>query len=405
MSSSKYIDLYNKYFMPVYKPVDFIPVRGHGSRLYNEANEDMIDFAGGVAASALGQTNRQLVHALTNQAQTLWHVGNTFTNLPQLELAQRLIDNTCFDKLFLCNSGTEAVEASLKLARRYCAQKYGKQKNKIVAFNKAFHGRTMLAVSVGGQPKYWDGYDPLPQAIVHGDFNNVNALNSLINDEVAAVIVEPIQAEGGVIPATTQFLHKLRELCHKHKAILIFDEVQTGMGRTGSLFAYMTYQIEPDMITIAKALAGGFPIGAMLTKLPYNEGFEFGSHGATFGGNPLSCKVACKAFDILSSKEVLNGVGERSKIFIEELTLMNKQLNIYSEIRGKGLLLGAELQPRFQGKAYDLVKLAAKHKVAILNASPNVLRFLPSLIIPFEDIRLGIKRLYNALDEFLSLNQ
>jgi len=398
-------DIYYQYFLPIYKPVDFIPVRGHGSRLYDKDNQLVIDFAGAVAASALGQTHADLIEVLNSQAQQLWQVGNIFTQQPQLELAQRLIHNTCFDKLFLCNCGSEAVEAALKLARRAAITTYGAHKNQIVAFERSFHGRTLFAVSAGGQAKYCQGFEPLPAAISHAPFNVLEGLEEFINDNTAAVIVEPIQAEGGVIPATTEFLQKLRTLCDKHSAALIFDEVQTGMGRTGSLFAYMEYGVEPDIIAIAKALANGFPIGAMLCKNKFAHGFEFGSHGATFGGNPLSCAVANKTFDLINNPELLAGVKHRHELFVTTLAKINQELQVYREIRGRGLLIGAELNERYTGKAYQLVHLAIKHGVAVLNASPNVTRFVPALNIPYEDLQLGLANFSNALAEFVTLGK
>lgn len=396
-------ELYYKYFLPVYEPVDFTPVTGHGSQLYDNSGKSIIDFAGGVAATALGQTNQVLINALTEQAQQLWHVGNIFTNTPQLELAKKLIDNTCFDKLFISNCGSEAVEAALKLARRVAIKTHGAHKNKIIAFHKAFHGRTLFSVTAGGQPKYWEGFEPLPPAIEHATFNQIEGLEKFINENTAAVIVEPIQAEGGVIPAKAEFLYKLRELCDKYQAALIFDEVQTGMGRTGTLFAYMQYGIEPDMITVAKALANGFPIGVTLTKEKFAAGFEFASHGATFGGNPLSCAVASKAFDLINDITMLNGVKERNEVFVAELNKINNELNIYCDIRGKGLLIGAELREQYKGNAYKLVHLAIKHGVSVLNASPNVTRFVPALNIPIVDIKLGLQCFRNALVEFKSM--
>ncbi len=402
--NKQHLDQYHKYFLPIYEPVDFIPVEGHGSHLYDEHKNNIIDFAGGVAATALGQTNKILIDALTTQANKLWHVGNIFTNIPQLELAQKLIENTCFDKLCFSNSGTEAVESALKLARRYAIKTFGEHKHEIVAFEKAYHGRTLFAVSTGGQAKYWDGFAPLPAGIKHAPFNQIDGLDGLINKNTAAVILEPIQAECGVILAKIEFIKKIRELCDKYNVALIFDEVQTGIGRTGTLFAYMQYGIEPDIIAVAKALANGFPIGVTLAKDPYTSGFTFGSHGATFGGNPLSCAVANKMFDIVNNNDFLNGVNKRHSFFVAKLQEINKKLNVYCDIRGKGLLIGAELHDKYKGNAYNLVNIAIKHGVSVLNASPNVTRFLPALNIPLDDISQGMARFSNALDEFISAN-
>ncbi len=394
------LDDYYKYFLPIYEPVDFVPHSGHGSHLYDINHNSIIDFAGGVAASALGQTNENLINTLHNQAKTLWHVGNIFTNYPQLELAKKLITNTAFDKIFICNCGSEAVEAALKIARRAAIKTHGEQKHEILAFDKAFHGRTLFSVTAGGQPKYWAGFEPLPPGIIHAPFNSLDNLDTLINKNTAAVIVEPIQAEGGVIPATIEFLQKLRELCDKHDAALIFDEVQTGMGRTGDLFAYMGYNVTPDIITIAKSLANGFPIGVMMTIDKFAHGFEFASHGATFGGNPLSCAVANATFDMINDKNLLNEVKTKHTIFTNKLREINQELDVYCEIRGRGLLIGAELNDKYKGLAYKLVRLAVKYGVSVLNASPNVTRFLPALNIPVDDIITGLERLKLALIEF-----
>ncbi len=395
---------YKKYFLGIYAPVDFIPVRGHLSRLYDKNGFEVIDFAGGVAVNGLGLTNEVLIDALNEQANKLWHVGNLMTNYPQLDLAKKLVESTDFDKVFLCNCGTEAVEAALKLARRHAIKTYGNQKHHIVSCYRSYHGRTLFSVSAGGQSKYWDGFEPLPGGITHVQFNSLDELEALVNHDTAAVILEPIQAEGGVIPATRAFLAKARELCDKFNCALIFDEVQTGLGRTGSLFAYQEYGIVPDIITLAKSLGGGFPIGAMLCKQLFANGFDFASHGATFGGNPLACAVANKAFDLINTNEIFSGVKDRAEVFMAKLTQINNKLNIYKEIRGKGLLIGAELNDQYKGKASQLIGIGFKHGVAVLNAGADVSRFLPALIIPFEDIEEGMKRLAAALEDFKRIN-
>ncbi|HLX54081.1 MAG TPA: acetylornithine/succinyldiaminopimelate transaminase [Aquella sp.] len=395
---------YNKYFLNTYGPFDFVPVSGAGSRLYDEDCKEVIDFAGGIAVNGLGHSHPKLIKALTNQASCLWHVSNIMINKPALELARKLVSNTCFDKVFFTNSGTEAVEAGLKLARRYAAVTYGKHKNKIVSFLNGFHGRTLFAVSVGGQSQYQEGFAPLPGGICHGVFNDITKLDELIDDNTAIVIVEPIQGEGGIISATPEFLIKLRELCDKFSCILMFDEVQTGMGRTGKLFAYMNYGVEPDILSSAKALGSGFPIGALLVKNKFSTGFEIGSHGSTFGGNPLATSVANAAFDMINTPEILDGVIKRRQIFIKKLTKLNQEVNVYKEIRGEGLLLGLELHDKYNGLARELIKIGLKHGVLILNASPNVTRLAPSLIIPIEDIDEGIDRFTNTLLEFVRVH-
>lgn len=390
--------------LDIYGPVDFIPVSGLGSRLYSENGREVIDFAGGIAVNALGQSHPKLIKALTEQANTLWHVSNIMQNKPAIALADRLTKNTCFDRAFFCNSGTEAVEACLKLARRYASTNYGNQKNKIVSFVNSFHGRTLFAVSVGGQSKYCEGFAPLPGGIVHGIYNDCDGLDKLIDHDTAVVVLEPIQAEGGIISATPEFMLKLRVLCDKFNCMLMFDEVQTGMGRTGTLFAYMNYVVEPDIISSAKALGGGFPIGALLVKEKFSSGFALGSHGSTFGGNPLACSVANAAFDIINTPEVLSGVLQKRELFVHKINEINQELGLYKEIRGAGLLIGLELKDKYHSYSREIVNLGFKHGVATLNASPNVTRFAPSLIIPEVDIEEGMVRFANALREFARLH-
>lgn len=388
---------YSKYFLDIYGQVDFMPVSAKGSRMYDTDGTEVIDFAAGIAVNNLGHCHPELIAALTAQAQQLWHVSNIMVNQPALELGKLLTKNSCCDKAFICNTGTEAIEAALKLARRYNLKNFGKDKHKIISFKNSFHGRTLFAVSAGGQSKYSEDYAPLPAGINHAEYNNLESIEAMIDESTAAVIVEPIQAEGGIIPANPEFLQKIRELCDKHQAILIFDEVQTGVGRTGKLFAYQHYAIEPDIICLAKALGAGFPIGAILVKEKYISGFEIGSHGTTFGGNPLACAVATKAFSIINTPEVLNGVKQKSQLFRQHLEEINNKLGIYKEIRGKGLLIGMELNDSYAGRAKEIMQAGFKNKVATLMASPNVTRFTPSLIIPEEDIMLGCQRFLDGL--------
>jgi acetylornithine/N-succinyldiaminopimelate aminotransferase len=391
---------YGKYFLDIYDQFDFVPDHGIGSRMYDIDNFEVIDFAAGIAVNSLGHAHPKLVAALTHQAHKLWHTSNVMVHEPAILLGKTLVEATRFDKVFLCNSGTEAIEAASKLARRYARKKYGEHKNKTVSFENSFHGRSLLAVSTGGQKKYSEDFAPLPNGITHGIFNQVENLADLINENTAIVITEPIQAEGGIIPATLEFMQKLRELCDKFDATLIFDEVQTGVGRTGKLYAYEHYGVVPDIIATAKGLGGGFPIGAILVKEKLKDGFAVGSHGTTFGGNPLAASVAKTAFEIINTPEVLSGVERRHQIFYQRLLEINAELDIYSEIRGVGLLIGAELAPQYHGRAREIIKYGLKHGVAVLNASPNVTRIVPSLIIPEEDIIEGLERFKQALIEF-----
>uniref|UniRef100_UPI001F4EE18C bifunctional acetylornithine/succinyldiaminopimelate transaminase n=1 Tax=Rosenbergiella epipactidis TaxID=1544694 RepID=UPI001F4EE18C len=290
-------ELFNEVILPIYAPAQFVPVKGQGSRVWDQQGKEYIDFAGGIAVTALGHCHPALVEALKKQSEQLWHLSNIYTNEPALRLAQKLTAATFADRVFFANSGAEANEAAFKLARYYATQKISPYKTKIIAFHHAFHGRTFFTVTVGGQPKYSDGFGPKPADIVHVPFNDLEAVKAVIDDHTCAIVVEPIQGEGGVTPATPEFLTGLRQLCDQHQALLVFDEVQTGMGRTGKLFAYEHTGVIPDILTTAKALGGGFPVSAMLTREAIAQAMTAGTHGTTFGGNPMACAVAEASLD------------------------------------------------------------------------------------------------------------
>ncbi|OTQ57099.1 bifunctional acetylornithine/succinyldiaminopimelate transaminase [Gilliamella apis] len=395
-------DLFDKVILPVYSPASFIPVKGKGSRVWDQNGEEYIDFAGGIAVNALGHCHPELINALHQQSEKLWHVSNVFTNEPSLRLAQKIIDNTFADRVFFANSGAEANEAAFKLARYYTAEKYSPYKTKIIAFYQSFHGRTFFTVSVGGQAKYSDGFGPKPADIIHVPFNDLDAVKAVMDDHTCAVVLEPVQGEGGLTSATPEFLKGVRALCDQYNALLVFDEVQCGMGRTGSLYTYQQYDVIPDILTSAKALGGGFPISAMLTTNEIASVMHPGVHGTTYGGNPLACAVGCAAFDIINNPEVLEGVQKRRAMFIEQLETINDKFKVFREYRGKGLLLGAELQPEFHSKARDFLNFATEYKVMILNAGPNVLRFTPSLIISEDEIKEGMNRFRKAVEKVVN---
>ncbi|MBD2785060.1 aspartate aminotransferase family protein [Xenorhabdus sp. DI] len=407
MGESKAINrsTYEQVMLPVYAPASFIPVRGQGSRVWDQQGKEYIDFAGGIAVLALGHCHPALVNALKQQGEKLWHLSNIFTNEPALILAQKLIDATFAQKVFFANSGAEANEAAFKLARRYAITRHHPNKTKIIAFHQAFHGRTFFTVSVGGQPKYAEGFGPKPADIIHVPFNDLDAVRAVIDDHTCAVVLEPIQGEGGVTPATMAFLHGVRELCDKHQALLVFDEVQSGMGRTGKLYAYQHYGVQSDILTTAKALGGGFPISAMLTTDTIAAAMEMGAHGTTYGGNPLACAVGCAALDIINTPEVLTGVEKRHDMIIHALERMNQKYGIFQEFRGRGLLIGAVLQAEYQGKAREILQQAAELGLVLLSAGESILRFTPSLIIPEDDIAEGMIRLEMAISRWLAQNR
>lgn len=393
--------LFDKVMLPIYAPAPFIPVKGLGSRVWDQHNNDYIDFAGGIAVTALGHCHPALIDALHKQSQMLWHTSNVFTNEPALRLANKLINATFADRVFFANSGAEANEAAFKLARHYAITRHHPYKTKIISFYNSFHGRTLFTVSVGGQAKYSDGFGPKPADIIHVPFNDLTAVKAVMDDHTCAVVLEPVQGEGGLTAATPEFLTGLRELCDQHQALLIFDEVQCGMGRTGELYAYMHDGVLPDILTTAKALGGGFPISAMLTTEEIASVMTPGTHGTTYGGNPLACAVAEAAFDIINSSTILAGVTERYQLFIDELSKINAQYAIFSGFRGKGLLLGAVLNTEYENKARELLMAATEQRVMVLNAGPNVIRFTPSLLIEPDEIREGMARFSKAIQTII----
>ena len=395
-------DLFNDVMVPNYNPSAVIPVRGEGSRVWDQNNNEFIDFAGGIAVNCLGHCHPALVGALKEQGEKIWHLSNVMTNEPALRLAKKMVDATFAEKVYFANSGAEANEAALKLARRFALDKFGAEKSKIIAFNKGFHGRTFFTVTVGGQAAYSDGFGPKPADIVHCDYNDIAAFEALIGDDTCAVMMEPLQGEGGIVPPTNEFAQKVRELCTKHNALLIFDEVQTGVGRTGHLYAYEGLDVVPDILTTAKALGGGFPIGAMITTTEIAAHLKIGTHGSTYGGNPLACAVAEAAFDTVNTPVVLNGVKEREQMFRDGLNAINEKYHVFSEVRGKGLLIGAVLNEKFEGRARDFLVASANNGLMNLVAGMNVIRFTPSLVIPFEDIKEGLARFEKAVSEVVN---
>lgn len=395
-------ELFDEFMVPNYAPAAIIPVRGEGSRLWDQEGREYIDFAGGIAVTGLGHAHPKLVAALTEQARKLWHVSNVLTNEPALELARRLCELTFAQRVFFANSGAEANEAALKLARKYAADHFGPDKREIVAFTPSFHGRTLFTVTVGGQPKYTEGFGPLPPGIAHVPFNDLAAFAQVISERACAVIVEPILGESGVISATPEFLQGVRELCDRHQALLVFDEVQSGNGRTGYLYAYMGYGVTPDILTTAKGLGGGFPISAMLTTAAIAQSLNVGSHGTTYGGNPLGCAVAGAALELLSDPAVLAGVRHKHEVFMTGLRRINERFGVFRELRGKGLLLGCELIDSWQGRSRDFIKAALDEGVLVLVAGPDVIRLVPSLIISDELIEEGLNRFERAIARLLS---
>jgi acetylornithine/N-succinyldiaminopimelate aminotransferase len=388
---------FDQVMVPNYAPAAFIPVRGQGSRVWDQSGRELVDFSGGIAVNVLGHAHPALVGALTDQANKLWHVSNVFTNEPALRFAKKLVDATFADRVFFCNSGAEANEAAFKLARRVSHDLYGPDKYEIIAALNSFHGRTLFTVSVGGQPKYSDGFGPKITGITHVPYNDLEALKAVVTDKTCAVVLEPIQGEGGVLPAELAYLQGARKLCDDHNALLVFDEVQSGMGRSGHLFAYMHYGVTPDILSSAKSIGGGFPMAAMLTTEKLARHLAVGVHGTTYGGNPLACAVGEAVIDVVNTPEVLNGVKAKHQLFKTRLEKIGQQYGVFSEVRGLGLLIGCVLSDAWKGRAKDFFNAAEHEGVMVLQAGPDVVRFAPSLVVEDADIEEGLNRFERAV--------
>ncbi|WP_367429451.1 acetylornithine/succinyldiaminopimelate transaminase [Snodgrassella alvi] len=394
----------HNYLTPNFSFAPMLPIRAEGSRVWDDNGQEYIDLAGGIAVNALGHCHPLLINALMEQAHKLWHISNIYTTQPAQNLAERLVKHTFAEQVFFCNSGAEANEAAFKLARKYARDHFPDTgKHEIIACINGFHGRTLFTVSVGGQPKYSNDFAPLPAGIRHIPFNDVAAIDAAVNDKTCAVVIEPIQGESGVLPVTEAFLQAARRACDRYQALLILDEVQTGMGRTGKLFAHQYYDIRPDIVSAAKALGCGIPIGAMLTTEAVGRSFTPGSHGSTFGGNPLACAVGCAAFDIINTPETLQNVlrqGEKLKKGLQELSDAS---GVFAQVRGQGLLLGCVMSDKYKGRAAQLMQLALQHGLLVLVAGNNVLRFAPSLLLTDADLQTGLQRLKAAIKAFVHI--
>ncbi|MEA5098846.1 MAG: acetylornithine/succinyldiaminopimelate transaminase [Burkholderiaceae bacterium] len=396
---------FDEVMVPTYAPSQIIPVRGSGLDVWDQEGRHFLDFTAGIAVTSLGHTNPVLVDALCTQARTLWHACNVYTNEPVLRLAQAITQATFADRAFFCNSGAEANEAAFKLARRYASVKFGPHKSRIISCLNSFHGRTLFTVSVGGQPKYTEGYAPLPEDIDHVPYNDIEAARAAITDDVCAFVVEPIQGEGGVIPASPEYLQALRKVCDEKKALLIFDEVQTGVGRTGTLYAYMGYGVTPDILTSAKALGNGYPIGAMLTTNEIAQTFTPGTHGTTYGGNPLAATIGLKVLGIINTPDFLARVNHASEQLQKTLREIIADFpQVFAEVRGKGLLLGLVLAAQFHGRSKDIVAAAEAQGLMLLVAGMNVVRIVPALIVSDKQIIEAGQLLRRAVEALLKMD-
>ncbi|KQL54455.1 acetylornithine aminotransferase [Heyndrickxia shackletonii] len=369
--------------MNTYKRAPLSIAKGKGSFVWDENGNQYLDFTSGIATCNLGHVPEAVKNALVNQLDQLWHCSNLYQIKIQEDLAQILTENSCFDVAFFCNSGAEANEAAIKLARLYASQIKQINNPEIVTFKQSFHGRTMATLSATGQEKIQKGFEPLLEGFTYLPYNDSSALDYLKNQSPAAVMLELVQGEGGVIPADKEWIEKLVSISKCNDILIIVDEVQTGMGRTGTLFAYEQYNFEPDIITSAKGLGSGFPIGAMLAKEHVAKAFGPGTHGSTFGGNPLASTAGLATVQYILSNEVLGHVQSQSKYFFSELEKLKTVYPQIKEVRGRGLLIGIVLE-----NAGYLVELAREEKLLILTAGENVVRLLPPLTVTNEEMDL-----------------
>jgi len=386
--------LSEQYVAHTYARYPVVLVRGKGTRVWDQEGEEYLDFVSGLAVCNLGHCHPRVVKTIQGQAEKLIHVSNFYYIEPQIQLASLLCKHSFADKVFFCNSGAEANEGAFKLARKFGKEKTGKDRYEIITMEGSFHGRTLATLTATGQEKFHKGYEPLMPGFKYVPFNDIGAVKKAIDPKTCAVMVEPIQGEGGVNCPSEGYLKALREICDENKLLLMFDEVQVGMGRTGKLFAYEHEGVEPDILTLAKSLAGGVPIGALLIKKEISDGFKPGDHASTFGGNPLASAAGVAALTAILEEGMLENCRKMGGYFLSELDKMKNKFPFIKEVRGKGLILGMEL--KMDGSS--MVKEMLKKRVLINCTMGNVLRFLPPLIVTKEEI----DRVVAALEEVFS---
>ena len=395
MTTSDLLADSHKYLMNTYTRQPLVLVKGRGTKVYDFEGREYLDFVSGVAVCNLGHCHPRVVVALQKQAQRLMHVSNHFHIEPQINLAKALVANSFADKVFFCNSGAEAVEAALKLARRYAREVLKQDRYELITMRGSFHGRTYGSLSATAQEKFHQGFEPIVPGFRYVPFNDIKAIENAINDRTCAVLLEPLQGEGGVNVPAPGYLKALRELCDKQNLLLMLDEIQTGMGRTGKLFAYEHTGITPDVMMLAKGLGAGMPIGALLSTDKAAQAFTPGSHGSTFGGNPLACAAALASLDaLLEDNIIVPTVARLGGYFLRGLDKLKQKYSFVRDVRGQGLLIGMELD--FPGK--DIVSDCLREGLLINCAMDTVLRFMPPLIITEEEIDL----LVDTLDRIFS---
>lgn len=393
MRTEEIISRENQYILQTYARPEFVIERGNGVYLFDTDGNRFLDFVSGLAVNAFGYGDYDIIKAIEAQAAQLMHVSNLYHTIPSTRLAKRLVDSSFADRAFFCNSGTEAWEASLKFCRKW-GSTFDKPKSRFISMNNSFHGRTYGSISTTGQPKYHQGFEPLLPGIDFADFNDLASVEKLVTDETVAVLVEPLQAEGGIHVATDEFLKGLRTLCNEREMLLVFDEIQVGLGRTGSLWAHEQYDVEPDIMTLAKALGGGLPIGISLLRQKVADAVKPGDHAATFGANPVACAAALVVFRKLNEEGFIEGVKEKGDYLLARLQKLQERWPEHiTEIRGRGLIAGAVTER----PAADYVNAFRQRNILIVSAGPNVVRFLPPLIVEKD----RIDEVVDVFDEIL----
>ncbi len=388
MNTNEVMDIYDKYFLHTYGRQPIVIDHAHGVKVYDIEGNEYLDFFAGIAVNNVGQTNQKVVSAIQKQAEKLIHCSNIYYNVPAAELAEKLANLSDFNKVFFSNSGAEANEAAIKLARKYTG------KGEIITALNSFHGRTMLTVTATGQDKFSKPFKPVPPGFKYVPYNNIKAMEDAIGDDTCAIMLEIVQGEGGVNVIDKEYVKAVEKLCHDNNILLIIDEVQTGIGRCGSLFAYQQYGIKPDIMSLAKGLGGGFPIGATLATDKVSGGFEPGDHGSTFGGNPLACAAANAVIEIIEEEELIENSKKMGQYTIDKLNALKEKYEFIVDVRGLGLLIGIELS-RNGG---DIVDKMRDKGVLINCTADKVLRLAPALIINEENIDTMVQ----VLDEVLS---
>ena len=387
--------IYEQVMMPNYAPADFIPDRALGSKVWDKNNKEYIDLGGGIAVNSLGHSNPILINELNEQANKLWHTSNYLANEPAINLAKKLTDLTFAEKVYFSNSGSEANEAAIKIARKFHYDR-GEKRDELISFENSFHGRSLLNVSLGGSENHKKGFGPLVSGVKHAKYNDINSVESLITNKTAAIIIEPVQGEAGVFEVDKDFLKSLRELCDENETLLIMDEVQSGIGRMGHLFGYMKYDIQPDILTSAKGLGGGIPIGATLTKNDIAPSLSTGTHGSTFGGNPIACAVANKVIQIVSDPTFLNEVQQKEELIMGSLSDIAIKTKAFSDMRSSGLWICCDIK---QIDAFDLLNKCYENGLILVTAGNKALRFAPALNISEDEIQQGLDGLTKALNQ------